>query len=179
MQGSFCRHGTSLERLGVASREVRRPEELEGLTHLIIPGGESTTFHRLASEYGLLEPLTEAIGNGLAVLGTCAGAILLGTGSAVPPRLGVAPVTVIRNAYGRQKESFTAELSIAFLNRPFKGVFIRAPKIVPPQARNEELEILARLGEDPVLVRYRRILLCTFHPELTEDDSIHQYFMSL
>ena len=179
VQGSFSCHAKSLGRLGVSAREIRRPQELDGLTHLILPGGESTTFHRLASLYGLLEPMTEAIGRGLAVFGTCAGAILLGEGPEPPPRLGVVPVTLVRNAYGRQKESFTADVAVSFLTEPFRGVFIRAPKIALPPAVPDGLAILGTRGDEPVLVRHERILLATFHPELTVDDAIHRYFLSL
>jgi 5'-phosphate synthase pdxT subunit len=179
LQGSFSCHRASLDRLGVASREVRRPEELADLTHLIIPGGESTTLYRLGALYGLVESVRGAIHDGLAVFGTCAGAILLGMGPEPPPRLGAVPATVIRNAYGRQKESFAADLSIDFVGHPVRGVFIRAPKIALLPDPDPAIEILACLGTDPVLVRYRRILLSTFHPELAEDDSIHRYFLSI
>lgn len=179
LQGSFSLHGRILARLGVSHREVRRPEQLAGLTHLILPGGESTTLHRLGSIYGILGPLAGAIGNGLAVFGTCAGAILLGTGPEPPPRLGAVPATLIRNAYGRQKESFSADLAAPFLERPFRGIFIRAPKIVASPGAEPDLEILASHGGDPVLLRYRRLLLATFHPELTDGEGIHRYFLSL
>lgn len=177
LQGSFGCHERCLAGLEVPYREVRKPADLEGLSHLIIPGGESTTIHRLAAIYGLLDPIKAAIGNGVAVFGTCAGAILLGKGPEPPPRLEAVPVTVIRNAYGRQRESFSAEVSVRVLGRPFHAIFIRAPKIERPDAAAPELEILSAHGDDPVLVRYRRILLSTFHPELTEDDGIHRYFL--
>jgi len=151
------------------------------LTHLIIPGGESTTLHRLGSIYGLLDPIRTAIRGGIAVFGTCAGAILLGTGPEPPPRLGLVPAVVLRNAYGRQKESFSTDLRIRFLEKPFRGIFIRAPKIIQFEndSPDSDSEVLAVYGGTPVLIRYRRILLATFHPELTEDVGVHRYFLSL
>jgi 5'-phosphate synthase pdxT subunit len=134
----------------------------------------------LGSVYHVFEPLIEgAAGGSIAVLGTCAGAILLAAGPEPPPRFGLVPATVIRNAYGRQKESFTADFAISFLDRPFHGIFIRAPRIELPPNLPGEVEILGACGGDPVLVRYRRILLATFHPELSGDTSIHRYFLAM
>jgi len=178
LQGDFACHRQALARLGVPCIEVRRPEHLEGLTHVILPGGESTTLHRLGTEYGLLEPLAAKVREGIAVFGTCAGAILLGRGPQPPPRLGLVPVTVIRNAYGRQRESFTALLEVSFLPQRIKGVFIRAPRITEIPA-DSGVEVLAYHGSDPVLLRSGRLLLCTFHPELTEEPGIHRYFLSM
>jgi len=177
LQGDFACHARSLARLEIPFREVRKAEDLEGLTHLILPGGESTTLHRLGSVYGLLEPLAAAVRARLAVLGTCAGAILLGRGPEPPPRLGVVPAMVHRNAYGRQKDSFSAEIAVPSFGRSFHGIFIRAPRIEVMPGEADEFEVLATYGSDPVLVRYRRILLSTFHPELTDDLRIHRYFM--
>jgi len=178
LQGDFACHKRALERLGVPCREVRRAEQLEGLTHVILPGGESTTLYRLGKDYGLLEPFVEKVRKGLAVFGTCAGAILLGSGPEPPPRLCLVPVTVIRNAYGRQRESFTTPLRVSFLREPVKGIFIRAPRITEVPA-GAGVEILAYHNGDPVLIRFNRLLLCTFHPELTDNVEIHKYFLSL
>ena len=178
LQGSFSCHARVLSRLGVACREVRRPSDLAAVTHLILPGGESTTLHKLGELYGLLDAIHEASERGIALFGTCAGAILLGQGGPPPPRLGLVPVEVVRNAYGRQKESFTADLSLSFANEHFRGVFIRAPKIEPP-GEGQGVEILSTWAGTPVMVRYGRVLVATFHPELTEDDRVHRFFLSM
>ncbi len=168
-----------VELLGVRTRLVRDPEDLAGLTHLIMPGGESTTFFLLSRKYGLLDPLRECIADGLPVFGTCAGAILLGCGDAPPPRFSAVPVEVVRNAYGRQKESFTADVAVSFCDAPFRGVFIRAPKfsVAAEAEKDPELKVLGKLGDEPVLLEYRRILLASFHPELTGRSAIHRYFL--
>ena len=180
LQGSFPLHMRALRRLGVESRAVTRPEHLDGLGALILPGGESTVQSLLARDYGLFEPLRQLARGGLPCFGTCAGAILLGTGAGEPPRLEAAPVELSRNAYGRQIDSFTAPLALAPFESPFHGVFIRSPRIVgivsgTPTA--SAVEVLGTHGGDPVLVRAGHIILATFHPELTDDLRLHRYFL--
>ena len=186
IQGSFALHMAAFRRLAEVGlsldvRAVRRPGELEGLGGLVIPGGESTVMSDLASEYGLVDAIRERGQAGLPLFGTCAGAILLGRGEERPPRLELAPLTVFRNAYGRQRESFEKPISILGDPSPFLCVFIRAPKILvgPDASALDAVEILGRDGEDPILVRYRNFLLSTFHPELTDDLRVHEYFASM
>lgn len=178
LQGSHEKHRDCVLACDVPFREVRRAEDLAGLTHLIIPGGESTTMHKLARQYGLLGPLQEAIAGGLPVMGTCAGAILLGQGPSPPERFNLVPVTVVRNAYGRQRESFRQSLSVSFPGEDFPGVFIRAPKFELTPPVDTELKVLGHFADEPVIVRYRHILLASCHPELTDDLRIHRHFLS-
>ena len=178
LQGDFREHIAALGRLGVEAAEVRLPEELADISGLIIPGGESTTIGRLASIYGLLDPLRKAIDDGLPVLGTCAGLILLAsaTTGVDQPQLGVLDATVERNAFGRQVDSFEAELEVSTFATPFPAVFIRAPWIVKVGGR---VDVLASVPDPggiearPVFVRQGNILAISFHPELTDDDRIH------
>jgi 5'-phosphate synthase pdxT subunit len=192
VQGSFDAHRRALARLGLEARLVRRTGELAGISRLIIPGGESTVVSHFLDRDGFREALRVRLGEGtLAALGTCAGAIMLGRapgterpvpgGARQPVRLGVAPVEVERNAYGRQRDSFRAplELDPEVADRageaaaPFEGVFIRAPRCT---AMDPEVEVLGQLDGEPVLVRWRRIVLATFHPELTGDLRVHRWF---
>ena len=177
LQGDFPLHLRALERAGAAGRKVRLPVDLEGLAGLILPGGESTTMVKLAKDSGLFERLREAGRAGLPMFGTCAGAILLGRGDPYPERLGLAPVTVRRNAYGRQRESFRKALRLSIPGEEHLSVFIRAPRF--EVGNDPEIEVLGRDGEDPVLVRYRNFLLAAFHPELTEDLRVHRYFLAM
>ncbi len=175
-QGSVEPHLRALAEVGAPAVAVRRREQLEGLTHLVLPGGESTTLQKLLDLYGLWEPIAELGASGrLAIFGTCAGAILLGRqAEECPPRLGLIDVTVERNAYGRQIDSFAAPL--CFRGTPMEGVFIRAPKLRDPGPR---VEVLATHDECPVLVREGRLLAAAFHPELTAERAIHRYFLGL
>lgn len=174
LQGSFALHARCLERLGAASRLVRRAEDLDGVSALILPGGESTTQSLLARQDGLFDVLREKALRGLPMFGTCAGAILLGRGDGIPRRLEAAPVWLVRNAYGTQIDSFTASLRLEPFSEPFRGIFIRAPKIVRWEGG---AEVLGEWGGSPVLVAWERVLLATFHPELTEDLRVHEYFL--
>ncbi len=179
-QGAFIEHVNVLRRLNIDACEVRLPRELDGLDGIIIPGGESTTITLLMGEYGLADALKRRAAEGLAIFGTCAGLILIARelpGSNVVP-LGLMDVSVERNAYGRQRESFEAELAIPVLGeKPFPAVFIRAPVILRV---GPGVEVLARLnGGTPVAVRQGRLLGCTFHPELTADTRFHQYFLDI
>lgn len=183
LQGAFREHREILERMGVTVVEVRLPGDLEGLDGLIIPGGESTAIGKLASTYSLMEPLRDFAAEN-AVWGTCAGMILMAKEiGADQPLLGIMDIEVERNAFGRQLESFEADLRIPALgngaSEPFPAVFIRAPTLV---AADEEhgVEILARLEDGTaVAARQGRWLATSFHPELTGDGRFHRYFLDL
>ena len=179
-QGDFAEHIDVLKRLGVEAVPVRLPRELEGLDGLIIPGGESTSISRLMLDYNLMDKIRDSARNGLPVFGTCAGMILLAgeLADSYPKPLGLLDITVKRNAFGRQRESFEAELSIPVLGeKPFPGVFIRAPLI---ERANGKTEVLARLSDGTtVAVRQGNLLAAAFHPELTDDPRFHQYFLDI
>jgi len=182
LQGDFREHLAVVERLGGEGVEVRAPEDLDGIDALIIPGGESTAIGRLATIYELIEPLRNRIGDGLPVLGTCAGLIFLAVATTGPhqPQLGVLDVVATRNAFGRQLDSFEANLDVAGFDHPVHAVFIRAPWIAKV---GSEVEVMASLIdpevgiERPVFVRQGRILATSFHPELTTDTRIHELLM--
>ena len=193
LQGAFIEHVHALHSLGVEAVEVRLPEHLDHLDGLIIPGGESTTIGKLAVKYGLLEPIREMSHAGKPIWGTCAGLILLarrlnggrGEGEA-PPLLGLMDLTVARNAFGRQVDSFEADLAVPALDvvstpdeagRPFHAVFIRAPRI---ESVGAGVEVLARLDDGTVVAACQGHLLATaFHPELTADTRFHRYVLNL
>jgi 5'-phosphate synthase pdxT subunit len=168
LQGAFREHARALRRLGVEVVEVRLPEELDGLDGLVIPGGESTTIMRLAELYGLADAIRTYPG---AILGTCAGMIVLDR-----EHLGIADLIVDRNAYGRQVRSFEADVELAGEERLLRGVFIRAPRV---QEVGADVEVLGELDDEPVLVRDGRLLLASFHPELTDDLRVHQRFLEI
>jgi 5'-phosphate synthase pdxT subunit len=179
LQGAFREHREVLDALAIECVEVRVPEHLGGLDALILPGGESTTMTRLLDTSGLREPLTGMLRDGLPALGTCAGLILMarevldGRADQVP--LGVIDVTVRRNAYGRQRDSFEAELDVTGITGPsFPGVFIRAPVI---ERIGSGVDVLAEYGDEPVLVRGGTVWGTTFHPELSGDLRVHQQFV--
>ena len=183
LQGSFLEHLDILHQIGVKTAQVRLPEQLEDLNGLIIPGGESTTIGKLAVDYGLLEPIKE-FGRKKAIWGTCAGAILLSKDAhRSQPLLELMDITVDRNAFGRQIASFEIDLDIPVLesispeSRPFHGVFIRAPLIASVEGDGK---ILAALTDGRVVAAQQGHLLATsFHPELTDDDRMHRYFVQL
>ena len=168
LQGAFREHAKVLRSLGAEVVEVRLPEELEGLDGLVIPGGESTTIMRLARLYGLDDAIREYPGP---MLGTCAGMILLDRA-----HLGLADLEVDRNAYGRQVKSFEADVELEGQTRALRGVFIRAPRI---RELGDDVDVLGRLDGEPVLVRDGRLLLASFHPELTDDPRVHERFLEL
>ena len=180
LQGAFAEHIAVLHRLEVEAVPVRLSQELQGLDGLIIPGGESTSISRLMLDYNLMSEIENLTRNGLPIFGTCAGMILLAEKisdfHAEP--LGVMAITVRRNAFGRQKDSFETELSIPALGeKPFPGVFISAPVI---EQANGKVEILARLdGGTTVAARQGKLLASVFHPELTDDLRFHQYFLDI
>jgi 5'-phosphate synthase pdxT subunit len=183
LQGDFAEHMTMLKRLGVETAEVRLPAHLNGLDGLIIPGGESTTIGKLAVDFGLLEPLRE-FGKKYPVWGTCAGAIFLSKDARRDqPLLGLMDITVARNAFGRQVDSFEAELDISELKQAtgtkeaFRAVFIRAPII---ESVFGKAHVLASLPDGRIVAaRQEQLLATSFHPELTDDARFHQYFLSL
>ena len=180
VQGAFAEHITTLHKLEVETRPVRLPSELRGLDGLIIPGGESTSISRLMLDYDLVSEIRNLAKNGLPILGTCAGMILLAkeiSDSHVKP-LGLMDITVRRNAFGRQRDSFETELAIPALGeKPFPGIFIRAPII---EQANSKVEILTRLTNDTIVAaRQEKLLACAFHPELTGDLRFHKYFLNI
>jgi 5'-phosphate synthase pdxT subunit len=168
LQGAFREHVAVLERLGVDAVEVRLPEQLEGLDGLVIPGGESTSIMRLMGLYGLDEAIRSFEGP---IFGTCAGMIVLDR-----DRLGMIDLRVERNAFGRQVASFEASLEIEGEDEPFTAVFIRAPWVADA---GPGVAILAEVDGHPVLAREGRILVASFHPELTDDTRVHERFLQL
>ena len=168
VQGNFREHAAILQRLGVDSVEVRKPEQLEGLDALVIPGGESTTFMRLMRLYGLDEAVRTFEGP---ILGTCAGMIVLDR-----RHLGALDIEVDRNAFGRQVASFEADLALTGDSEPLRGVFIRAPRV---REVGPGVEVLAELDGEPVLLREGRVIVASFHPELTDDTRVHERFLDL
>jgi 5'-phosphate synthase pdxT subunit len=183
LQGDFAEHKLMLSRLGVAVTEVRLPEQLEGLSGLIIPGGESTTIAKLAVNYGFMEPLRR-FGVDKAIWGTCAGAIFLSRDAhREQPLLKLMDITVERNAFGRQVDSFEMDIEVPALQKidpdgkPFHAVFIRAPLIESVQG---EACVLANLQDGRIVAAQQgRLLATAFHPELTKDDRFHRYFLHL
>jgi 5'-phosphate synthase pdxT subunit len=168
VQGAFREHAAMLRRLGAQVIEVRKPEQLEGLDGLVIPGGESTAIGRLIRLYGLEDAIRRFTAP---VFGTCAGMILLDRN-----HLGLVDLEVERNAYGRQLASFEADLALAGEREPLRGVFIRAPRVLDAGA---EVEVLAEHDGEPVLLREGRFLVASFHPELTDDLRVHERFLEL
>ena len=183
LQGDFAEHVNMLRRLDAGTVEVRLPEHLEGLDGLIIPGGESTTIGKLATEYELVDPLKE-FGEQKAIWGTCAGAIFLSKDARRrQPLLGLMDIVVERNAFGRQVESFEIDLEVPALkavdasNRPYHSIFIRAPLIEKVEG---EARVLAKLDDGRIVAaRQGRLLATAFHPELTPDDRFHRFFLLL
>ena len=168
LQGNFREHAAMLRRLGADVVEVRKPEQLDGLDGLVIPGGESTAIGRLIRLYGLEEALRRFA---RPVFGTCAGMILLDR-----DHLGLVDVRVRRNAYGRQVASFEANLELDGEDTPLRGVFIRAPRV---DVVGPGVEVLAEHDGEPVLLRDGRYLIASFHPELTDDSRVHERFLAL
>jgi pyridoxal 5'-phosphate synthase pdxT subunit len=177
LQGDFARHAQALARCGAEVVEVRKPEQLEDLDGLVMPGGESTTLLKLMDAWGFVPALEKFHADGKPIFGTCAGLILLAREVTSPAQfsLGLIDVGVERNAYGRQRESFEAAGTADLNGRPVPVdmVFIRAPRI---RRVGEGVATLARHGGEPVMARQGTILVATFHPELTDDSAIHRYF---
>lgn len=178
LQGDFREHLQTLQKLGVAARDVRTVAQLAEVDGLIIPGGESTTISNLLIRDGLMEALRRQGREGLPLYGTCAGMILLAQGledDCPRERLNLMEIAVRRNAYGRQRDSFEADLSIKNIGT-FHAVFIRAPKVI---GVGSQVEVLAEHDGAPVMVRQKNLLASSFHPELTGDLRIHEYFLQM
>ncbi len=180
LQGAVEEHISLIKRCEGEGLRVRRPGDLDKVEALIMPGGESTTIGLLLRELKLEEPLKERCAGGMPVMGTCAGMVLLSRevldGREEQSLLGLMDTRVKRNAFGRQKESFEKDLWLKGLDKPFRGVFIRAPLVVDA---GQGVEVLADVEEGMVAVRQNNLLALSFHPELTDDLSIHRYFMDM
>lgn len=180
LQGDFAEHLQTLRDMGALAIDVRRPEQLTDIDALIIPGGESTTIGKLADQYGIIPKLRARAAEGMPVWGTCAGAIFMAKD--VPghphPIAGLMDMTVQRNAFGRQVDSFEADLKIAAIGPdPFRAVFIRAPRIA---SVGPGVTVLAALDDGTIVAaRQGRLLATSFHPELTNDHRLHEHFLSL
>ncbi len=179
LQGAFAEHEAVFSSLGVETSQIRRPEELSDIDALVIPGGESTVLSKLMDSSGLFEPIKKLVAEGMPIMGTCAGMIMCASeiidGVEGQTSLAAARISVRRNAFGRQVHSFEANLDAPVLDPPrFHGVFIRAPM---PERLDDDVEPLALLYGKPVAVRDGRLFLFAFHPELTEDDRFHRYFL--
>ncbi|MCI3949683.1 MAG: pyridoxal phosphate synthase yaaE subunit [Acidimicrobiales bacterium] len=179
LQGAFRRHAEVLDELGVTAVEVRTPDDLRDVDAVVLPGGESTTMTALLDSAGLREPLSDRIGGGLPALGTCAGMILLasevldGRPDQVP--LGAIDLSVRRNAFGRQRESFEVDLDVADLpGGPLPAIFIRAPLVTRV---GPGVEVLAEVDDGPVLCRSGTVTVASFHPELGDDRRLHERFL--
>ncbi len=186
LQGAFIEHEKMLQRLGVEAVEVRLPKDLDGCAGVIIPGGESTTIGKLAVQYNLIEPLRAVARSGKPLWGTCAGMIFMAKSvdreGRDQPLLGLMDVTVERNAFGRQVDSFEADISIKGVDgdKPFHAIFIRAPLI---EAVGDGVDVLARVEKDDhdviVAAQQGNLLATSFHPELSHDDRFHRYFLKM
>jgi 5'-phosphate synthase pdxT subunit len=179
LQGDFIEHEQMLQRLGIEVVEVRLPRDIEGLDSAIMPGGESTTFAKLAIRFGLMTPLREFAGQGKAIWGTCAGLIFLSKDiGRDQPTLGLMDIKVRRNAFGRQIDSFTTDLKIKSIDGvPFPGVFIRAPII---ESVGNKVEVLCTLENGSIVAaRQDNLFATSFHPELTQDTRMHEFFIEM
>jgi 5'-phosphate synthase pdxT subunit len=179
LQGDFREHRLMLERLGVRTREVRRPSDLSGVDGLVIPGGESTTIHKLMSAYELARPIRDFAASGGVVFGTCAGLITVAreTVEGAPPTLDLIDIVARRNAFGPQVRSFEADLDVAGLDGgPVRAVFIRAPWV---ETAGPGVEALAIVQDHVVAARQGDVLVTAFHPELTDDTRLHELFIRM
>jgi pyridoxal 5'-phosphate synthase pdxT subunit len=179
LQGAFAEHAVALRRLGAEVLEVRTPAQLAEVEALVMPGGESTTMSKLLVTSGLFDPLAERLADGFAVFGTCAGMILLAStvldGRADQRSFAAIDLTVRRNGYGRQVDSFEADLTVEGIDDgPLRAVFIRAPKV---EAVGPGVAVLASAGDTPVVCRQGNVLVASFHPELTADVRLHELFV--
>ena len=180
LQGAFAAHAAALQRLGVSTAEVRVAADLEQCDALVLPGGESTTMSQLLETSQLFDPLAKRIAAGMPVFGTCAGMILLSKciadGRSDQRSFAALDIDVQRNGFGRQRDSFETEIDVLGLDRAFHAVFIRAPRI---SRIGSEIETLATHGGEPVLVRSKTVMAASFHPELADDDRVHQLFLNM
>lgn len=178
LQGDFAEHINIIDKLGIQPIEIRQPAQLEALDGLIIPGGESTTMLKLMHSYNLFQPIKELANNGLPIMGTCAGMVLLAKKVSNPDMntLSLMDIEVRRNAFGRQLDSFETGIAIPLLgDEPFPAVFIRAPLIV---SVGSDVDIIGRLPDNKIVAaRQGNILALSFHPELSNDSRIHRYFL--
>jgi len=178
LQGAFAAHQRALESAGATTRQVRQPGDLGGIDALVMPGGESTTMSRLLTTSGLFDDIKALLSDGLPVLGTCAGMILLATevldGRPDQLSFGAIDITVQRNGYGRQIDSFETDLDVVGFDTPFHAVFVRAPKVV---AIGTNVEVIAEYDGVPVVVRQGHVMVASFHPELTGDGRLHAKFL--
>lgn len=179
LQGAFAAHAAIFAELGLATTEIRKGDQLAVVDGLVIPGGESTTMSHLLRTSGIGRELRAALAGGLPVLGTCAGMITLATeivdGRPDQEALGVIDLTVRRNGYGTQLDSFEAEIDVVGLDEPFHAVFIRAPVV---ERVGEGIEVLASVDGDPVLCRQGVVTVAAFHPELSGDDRLHRRWLA-
>ena len=178
LQGAVAEHIRSLRRAGAEAVPVKRVEQLAELDGLVIPGGESTTIGKLMRKYGFIEAIRRFAADGKPIFGTCAGLIVLAKhiDGGEEPHLGLMDMTVVRNAFGRQRESFETDLEVAGLDRPLRAVFIRAPLI---KEVGPGVEVLSVYKGEIVAARQDRLLACSFHPELTDDCALHAYFVAM
>lgn len=177
LQGDFAAHGHILDRIGIPHTEIRLPEQLAPIQGLIIPGGESTTLIKLLEAFHLIEPIKAFYEKGGAIFGTCAGSILVAKHirNSEQFRFGFIDITVIRNGYGRQIDSFEQDITVHLPEPvPYHAVYIRAPKII---ACGHNVRVLSRMEDHILAAESERILVTTFHPELTDDERIHAYFV--
>ena len=178
LQGAFAAHSECLTSIGVQSIEVRNPEQLSSVDALLMPGGESSTMSQLLESSGLFDPIAARIADGMPVFGTCAGMILLASeildGRSDQRSFSAIDISVRRNAFGRQVDSFEATVNSSVGD--FHGVFIRAPRI---ERVGENVEVLGSINDEPVLVRQGNVLAASFHPELSNDARLHEYFVSI
>ena len=178
LQGAFAAHSDCLTSIGVQSIEVRTPEQLSSVDALLMPGGESSTMSQLLESSGLFDPIAQRIADGMPVFGTCAGMILLASeildGRSDQRSFSAIDISVRRNAFGRQVDSFEATINSSV--GEFHGVFIRAPRI---ERVGGQVEVLGSINNEPVLVRQGNVLAASFHPELSNDARLHEYFVSI
>jgi 5'-phosphate synthase pdxT subunit len=178
LQGAFAAHSDCLTSIGVQSIEVRTPEQLSSVDALLMPGGESSTMSQLLESSGLFDPIATRITDGMPVFGTCAGMILLASeildGRSDQRSFSAIDISVRRNAFGRQVDSFEATINSSV--GEFHGVFIRAPRI---ERVGDDVEVLGSIKDEPVLVRQGNVLAASFHPELSNDARLHEYFVSI
>ena len=178
LQGAFAAHSDCLTSIGVQSIEVRNTEQLSSVDALLMPGGESSTMSQLLESSGLFDPIAQRIADGMPVFGTCAGMILLASeildGRSDQRSFSAIDISVRRNAFGRQVDSFEATINSSVGD--FHGVFIRAPRI---ERVGNQVEILGSINDEPVLVRQGNVLAASFHPELSNDARLHEYFVSI
>ncbi|MCA1296150.1 pyridoxal 5'-phosphate synthase glutaminase subunit PdxT [Paenibacillus sp. alder61] len=178
LQGAVAEHIRSIERAGAEGVAVKLPEQLSELDGLIIPGGESTTIGKLMRKYGFIEAIRAFAAQGHPVFGTCAGLIVMAKeiGGGEEPHLALMDIQVSRNAFGRQRESFETDLDVKGLTQPLRAVFIRAPLIT---AVGDQVDVLSTYKEEIVTARQGHLLVSSFHPELTDECSLHAYFLEM